>query len=196
MAKVLCLLTWAGLTLAAPQRNWPGVDTTAVVDNIINQLDQPINNAIEAALRGLYSSRPVVTSFTGPSLSHHPSPSTLREHSPTIMTLMTAMKAQHLSLTPMKASTTVSPHLLEKAHHSPLILSQRTPAQHSALTLHQKTQVLSSALTLSRTAAVLMTALSPPPPSLTPLTRALWLVRSSVSSPHRLTQQFRLPWPV
>ena len=42
--------------------------TSAVVDNILAQLDEPINSAIEAALSGLYSSKsaaPVVTSFTG-----------------------------------------------------------------------------------------------------------------------------------
>merc|ERR1711971_1299963 len=69
MAKVICLLAWAGLATAAPQGRY-GVSTTAVVDNIISQLDVPINNAIEAALRGLYnpkpvSTAPVVTSFTG-----------------------------------------------------------------------------------------------------------------------------------
>merc|ERR1712088_249077 len=73
MAKIICLLAWAGLATAAPQGRRLGVDTSAVVDTIISQLDQPINNAIEAALRGLYSSNsvssvkpvPVVTSFTG-----------------------------------------------------------------------------------------------------------------------------------
>merc|ERR1712165_78000 len=59
MAKVICLLAWAGLATAAPQGRLPGVSTTAVVDNIISQLDEPINNAIEAALQGLYNTKSV-----------------------------------------------------------------------------------------------------------------------------------------
>merc|ERR1712001_514812 len=74
MAKVLCLLAWAGLAAAAPQRTIvlggrDSLDTGSVVDTILAQLDTPINNAIQAALSGLYSSKtvssvPVETSFT------------------------------------------------------------------------------------------------------------------------------------
>merc|ERR1711963_378526 len=69
MAKVLCLLTWAGLALTAPQRlRSPALGTSGLVDTILAQLDTPINQAIEAALSGLYGqqySAPVLTSFTG-----------------------------------------------------------------------------------------------------------------------------------
>merc|ERR1711997_706336 len=78
MAKVICLLAWAGLATAAPQRTIllggrDGLNTESVVDTILAQLDTPINEAIQAALSGLYtnsksvSSRaggPVKTSFT------------------------------------------------------------------------------------------------------------------------------------
>merc|ERR1711910_294789 len=75
MAKVICLLAWAGLATAAPQRTIllggrDGLNTESVVDTILAQLDTPINNAIQAALSGLYSnsksvsSSPVETSFT------------------------------------------------------------------------------------------------------------------------------------
>merc|ERR1712110_851099 len=75
MAKVICLLAWAGLATAAPQRTIllggrDGLKTESVVDTILAQLDTPINNAIQAALSGLYSnsksvsSSPVETSFT------------------------------------------------------------------------------------------------------------------------------------
>merc|ERR1712088_200332 len=75
MAKVICLLAWAGLATAAPQRTIvlggrDGLDTGSVVDTILAQLDTPISNAIQAALSGLYSSSksvsssPVETSFT------------------------------------------------------------------------------------------------------------------------------------
>merc|ERR1712183_26061 len=75
MAKVICLLAWAGLAIAAPQRTIvlggrDGLDTGSVVDTILAQLDTPINNAIQAALSGLVtstksvSSAPVETSFT------------------------------------------------------------------------------------------------------------------------------------
>merc|ERR1712141_219193 len=75
MAKVICLLAWAGLATAAPQRTIllggrDGLNTESVVDTILAQLDTPINNAIQAALSGLYSnsksvsSGPVETSFT------------------------------------------------------------------------------------------------------------------------------------
>merc|ERR1711910_162110 len=71
MAKLICLLTWAGLALTAPQRLRSSVvDNSGLVDTILAQLDSPINQAIEAALNGLYSkqvpfSAPVLTSFTG-----------------------------------------------------------------------------------------------------------------------------------
>merc|ERR1712024_425002 len=74
MAKVICLLAWAGLAAAAPQRTIllggrDSLDTGSVVDTILAQLDTPINNAIQAALSGLYSSKtvssgPVETTFT------------------------------------------------------------------------------------------------------------------------------------
>merc|ERR1711971_666632 len=76
MAKVICLLAWAGLASAAPQRtillggrDSSSLNTGSVVDTILAQLDTPINNAIQAALSGLYSSKavsssPVETSFT------------------------------------------------------------------------------------------------------------------------------------
>merc|ERR1712038_164217 len=74
MAKVICLLAWAGLASAAPQRTIllggrDSLNTESVVDTILAQLDTPINNAIQAALSGLYSSKavsssPVETSFT------------------------------------------------------------------------------------------------------------------------------------
>merc|ERR1712183_388133 len=75
MAKVICLLAWAGLAIASPQRTIllggrDGLNTESVVDTILAQLDTPINNAIQAALSGLYtnsksvSSSPVETSFT------------------------------------------------------------------------------------------------------------------------------------
>merc|ERR1712001_214197 len=75
MAKVICLLVWAGLASAAPQRTIllggrdNSLDTGSVVDTILAQLDTPINNAIQAALSGLYNSKtvsssPVETSFT------------------------------------------------------------------------------------------------------------------------------------
>merc|ERR1712038_3097 len=74
MAKVICLLAWAGLAAAAPQRTIvlggrDSLNTGSVVDTILAQLDTPINNAIQAALSGLYSSKtvsssPVETSFT------------------------------------------------------------------------------------------------------------------------------------
>merc|ERR1712110_483565 len=75
MAKVICLLAWAGLASAAPQRTIllggrDSLNTESVVDTILAQLDTPINNAIQAALSGLYtnsksvSSSPVETSFT------------------------------------------------------------------------------------------------------------------------------------
>merc|ERR1712141_875976 len=74
MAKVVCLLAWAGLATAAPQRTIllggrDALDTESVVDTILAQLDTPINNAIQAALSGLYSSKsvssgPVETTFT------------------------------------------------------------------------------------------------------------------------------------
>merc|ERR1712001_727311 len=75
MAKVICLLVWAGLASAAPQRTIllggrdNSLDTGSVVDTILAQLDTPINNAIQAALSGLYSGKtvssvPVETSFT------------------------------------------------------------------------------------------------------------------------------------
>merc|ERR1712088_702250 len=75
MAKVICLLVWAGLASAAPQRTIllggrdNSLDTGSVVDTILAQLDTPINNAIQAALSGLYTSKtvsssPVETSFT------------------------------------------------------------------------------------------------------------------------------------
>merc|ERR1712172_301896 len=76
MAKVICLLAWAGLASAAPQRTIllgggrdSSLNTEGVVDTILAQLDTPINNAIQAALSGLYSSKavsssPVETSFT------------------------------------------------------------------------------------------------------------------------------------
>merc|ERR1712110_410590 len=75
MAKVICLLAWAGLATAAPQRTIllggrDGLKTESVVDTILAQLDTPINNAIQAALSGLYtnsksvSSSPIETSFT------------------------------------------------------------------------------------------------------------------------------------
>merc|ERR1712141_953336 len=75
MAKVICLLAWAGLAAAAPQRTIvlggrDSLNTGSVVDTILAQLDTPINNAIQAALSGLYSSSksvsssPVETSFT------------------------------------------------------------------------------------------------------------------------------------
>merc|ERR1712102_67019 len=71
MAKLICLLTWAGLALTAPQRlRSSTVDSSGLVDTILAQLDTPINQAIEAALNGLYSkqvpiSAPVLTTFTG-----------------------------------------------------------------------------------------------------------------------------------
>merc|ERR1712141_776809 len=74
MAKVICLLAWAGLAAAAPQRTIvlggrDSLNTGSVVDTILAQLDTPINNAIQAALSGLYSSKsvssgPVETTFT------------------------------------------------------------------------------------------------------------------------------------
>merc|ERR1711997_952371 len=75
MAKVICLLAWAGLATAAPQRTillggrQSSLNTESVVDTILAQLDTPINNAIQAALSGLYSSKsvssgPVETTFT------------------------------------------------------------------------------------------------------------------------------------
>merc|ERR1719411_745014 len=74
MAKVICLLAWAGLAAAAPQRTIvlggrDSINTGSVVDTILAQLDTPINNAIQAALSGLYTSKtvsssPVETSFT------------------------------------------------------------------------------------------------------------------------------------
>merc|ERR1712024_270855 len=74
MAKVICLLAWAGLATAAPQRTIllggrDSLDTESVVDTILAQLDTPINNAIQAALSGLYSSKsvssgPAETTFT------------------------------------------------------------------------------------------------------------------------------------
>merc|ERR1711997_1146852 len=54
MAKVICLLVWAGLASAAPQRTIllggrdNSLDTGSVVDTILAQLDTPINNAIQA----------------------------------------------------------------------------------------------------------------------------------------------------
>ena len=67
--QVLCLLTWAGLALTAPQRlRSPALESSGLVDTILAQLDTPINQAIEAALSGLYGqqySAPVLTSFTG-----------------------------------------------------------------------------------------------------------------------------------
>merc|ERR1711899_338426 len=74
IAKVICLLAWAGLAAAAPQRTIvlggrDSLNTGSVVDTILAQLDTPINNAIQAALSGIYSSKtvsssPVETSFT------------------------------------------------------------------------------------------------------------------------------------
>merc|ERR1711997_1350463 len=70
MAKVICLLAWAGLATAAPQRTIllggrDGLNTESVVDTILAQLDTPINEAIQAALSGLYTSSKSVSSRAG-----------------------------------------------------------------------------------------------------------------------------------
>merc|ERR1712168_894988 len=65
MAKLLCIIAWAGLVSAAPyyQGGLAGgssVDTEAVVDTVMRSLD--INQAIAEAMRGLTGSG---SSFTG-----------------------------------------------------------------------------------------------------------------------------------
>merc|ERR1711887_155329 len=64
MAKVLCIIAWAGLVTAAPyyegRRAGSSVDTEAVVDTVMKSLD--LNQVIAEAMKGLSGSG---SSFTG-----------------------------------------------------------------------------------------------------------------------------------
>merc|ERR1711970_1438349 len=64
MAKVLCIIAWAGLVTAAPyyegRRAGSRVDTEAIVDTVMKSLD--LNQVIAEAMRGLSGSG---SSFTG-----------------------------------------------------------------------------------------------------------------------------------
>merc|ERR1711970_619954 len=64
MAKVLCIIAWAGLVTAAPyyegRRAGSSVDTEAIVDTVMKSLD--LNQVIAEAMKGLSGSG---SSFTG-----------------------------------------------------------------------------------------------------------------------------------
>merc|ERR1712212_1397833 len=64
MAKVLCIIAWAGLVTAAPyyegRRAGSSVDTEAIVDTVMKSLD--LNQVIAQAMKGLSGSG---SSFTG-----------------------------------------------------------------------------------------------------------------------------------
>ena len=60
MAKVLCIIAWAGLVTAAPYsvgRRVPEEgDTNLIVEKVLTSLDLPIENAIQQAMSMLYGS--------------------------------------------------------------------------------------------------------------------------------------------
>ena len=68
MAKILCIVAWAGLVTAAPysvgRRVPSGADTELIVEKVMSSLDLPIENAIQQALSMLYGSSSPATSFT------------------------------------------------------------------------------------------------------------------------------------
>jgi hypothetical protein len=68
MAKVLCIIAWAGLVTAAPYsvgRRVPEEgDTNLIVEKVLTSLDLPIENAIEQALSMLYGSSSPSTQFS------------------------------------------------------------------------------------------------------------------------------------
>merc|ERR1711863_257698 len=61
MAKLLCMLAWAGLTLGAPWNQRIG-DTELIVEKVMGSLGPQLDSAIEAAIRMLEGSTDAVRS--------------------------------------------------------------------------------------------------------------------------------------